>query len=197
MAKTCRSCGYNPIGPFIDNCPMCGDPVRHLAHDAGRAWSANPLVRRAVIALLIAGMLVVGRWVLRERDRGPAANGPQWPVGVAKERADRRTRAEAMFASRLVREFQTDPRAEQRYDGKYLEVAGIVERRGKDRDGTPFVVLNGGLDDTLKIECFFDTADEADEARIEQLPTDRMVSVNGQYTGRISHLQFHDCVLVK
>src|SRR5207253_933252 len=28
MARTCTSCGYNPIGPFTDNCPLCGESVR-------------------------------------------------------------------------------------------------------------------------------------------------------------------------
>src|SRR5947199_18113 len=30
MAKRCPSCGYGPIGPFIDNCPICAEPVRNV-----------------------------------------------------------------------------------------------------------------------------------------------------------------------
>ena len=33
MAKTCPACGYNPIGPFIDLCPICAEPVRHVYSD--------------------------------------------------------------------------------------------------------------------------------------------------------------------
>src|SRR5262245_56740900 len=35
MAKTCPSCGYNSIGPFTDNCPMCAEPVRNVRSDTG------------------------------------------------------------------------------------------------------------------------------------------------------------------
>jgi len=30
MARTCPGCGYGPIGPFTDNCPICAAPVRNV-----------------------------------------------------------------------------------------------------------------------------------------------------------------------
>jgi hypothetical protein len=43
MAKTCPSCGYSPIGPFIDNCPICAEPVRNVRSDTARGV-ARPAV---------------------------------------------------------------------------------------------------------------------------------------------------------
>ncbi|HEV3385285.1 MAG TPA: hypothetical protein VG097_10730, partial [Gemmata sp.] len=54
MAKTCPSCGYNPIGPFIDNCPVCAEPVRNVCSDNRR--SGRPANRQHL--LLIGGVLV-------------------------------------------------------------------------------------------------------------------------------------------
>src|SRR5262245_57094511 len=56
MAKTCPSCGYNPIGPFTDNCPMCAEPVRNVRSDeaGGVARPTNPP------PLLVGGWVVIG-----------------------------------------------------------------------------------------------------------------------------------------
>jgi hypothetical protein len=146
-----------------------------------------------LFALGVVLLVVLLGVMSRPRDRrGPGAEGPPPPV----ERA--RPDAVAISAARLVREFQNDPDADRKYKGKYLELTGTVERTGKDRDDTPYVVLSAGDDrGPLKIECFFDDADEAAAARVERLPKGQTVIVRSQYSGRISHLQVHDCVLVE
>src|SRR5262249_62317033 len=57
MAKTCPSCGYSPIGPFTDNCPICAEPVRNVSSDnvGGRF-----VVPTRMPALLVGGWIVIG-----------------------------------------------------------------------------------------------------------------------------------------
>jgi hypothetical protein len=56
MSKTCPSCGYQPIGPFTDNCPICAEPVRNVRSDNaggfGRVANLPPL--------LVGGWIVIG-----------------------------------------------------------------------------------------------------------------------------------------
>ena len=59
MAKTCPSCGYHPIGPYIDNCPICAEPVRELG--GGPSGSAGGT---GTPPLLIAGWIGVALVVL-------------------------------------------------------------------------------------------------------------------------------------
>lgn len=200
MARTCRSCGYNPIGPFIDNCPMCAEPVRGGGGGCGGGGAPygglSPLARWMLGGLIVAILVVAGRWGFRG---APALDDQQAAERAkANAEAERRARTVVISAARLLREFQSDPRADQKYRGKYLELYGVMERSGKDRDGTPFVILNGGDEKAeLKIECFFDTADEENETRIQRLRKGQGITVCGQYSGRISHIQIRDCVLIK
>ena len=67
MAKTCPSCGYSPIGPFTENCPLCGDPVRGVRScDGGRLdWPASlpPLLAGGWIVIAVAlAYLFWGDW---------------------------------------------------------------------------------------------------------------------------------------
>lgn len=56
MSRTCPSCGYQPIGPFIDNCPICAEPVRNVRSD-----NAGGGPRRAnVPPLLVGGWIAIG-----------------------------------------------------------------------------------------------------------------------------------------
>src|SRR5437879_1758959 len=55
MAKTCPSCGFGPIGPFSDNCPMCAEPVRNV-HSDEAGGAARPLNLPPV---LLGGWIVI------------------------------------------------------------------------------------------------------------------------------------------
>jgi len=186
--------------PFIDNCPMCAEPVRggscRGGGGRGGQGSLSPLARWVIGGLFVGLLVVAGRWGFR----GDAGINDQQAVERAKAdaEAERRARTVVISVSRLLREFQNDPRADQKYRGKYLELIGVVERSGKDREDIPFVILTAGDEKAeLKIECFFDAADEENETRIQRLRRGQEVTVRGEYTGRISHLQIRDCVLVK
>lgn len=57
MSRTCPNCGYSPIGPFSDNCPICAEPVRNVPSGGGgggRSGLAN------LPPLLVGGWLVIG-----------------------------------------------------------------------------------------------------------------------------------------
>jgi hypothetical protein len=56
MATTCPSCGYQPIGPYSDNCPLCGEPVRGVPSDDARGFAGLAKLP----PLLVAGWVVIG-----------------------------------------------------------------------------------------------------------------------------------------
>lgn len=207
MAKTCPACGYRPIGPFTDNCPICGESVRYASSDrrgggGGGAPSGmmSPLARWLIggsLALLFsfAGCCGLGAW----RGNRMAQDWQEEAERLkAEAEAERKTRTVTVTAEQLLREFQTDPdAANQRYTRKYLEVSGVVERTGTDRDGMPFAVLHAGDEAAkLRIECFFDL-DDPDETEFKRLTKGQPVTLRGEYAGRVTNIQLRDCALAK
>jgi hypothetical protein len=203
MAKTCPSCGYNAIGPFIDNCPICAEPVRNVRSDAGFSRLANmaPVFRwvlgGAVVAVLgVVGCCGLGMWRL-----STAIQDAQKEMERAKvdAEAERRARTVVVAAADLLQEFADDPAsADRKYAGMYLEISGVVQRGGRGRHDAPFVILTGGDENAkLKIECFFDLADKKEEARIKRLDKGQRITVRGEYDGQVSNVQVRDCVLVE
>jgi hypothetical protein len=201
MAKTCPSCGYNPIGPFTDNCPMCAEPVRNVRSDnRGFARPSNRQYLLVIAAVLSVVLLVAGYWLFGVRSRGLAINDARKASERAKAEyeASRRARTLVVAAAQLLQEFQTNPDSERKYQGKYLEIFGFVERVGTDGDDTPFIVMNANDEKvTIKIECFFDDASKEDEDLIKRLRKSQTITVRGEYSGRVSNLHVRDCVLVR
>jgi hypothetical protein len=201
MAKTCPSCGYSPIGPFTDNCPLCAEPVRNVRSDrTGRAGGFPPwlrwiLIGAAATVLGVAGCCGLGLWRFGTaiQDARKAMEQAQ-----ADAEAERQARTVVVAAGDLLKEFQDDPAAaDRKYKGKYLEVRGVVERRGKRGASGPFVILHGGDDKApLKIECFFGYLDEEDEIENKRLAKGQKLTVRGEYGGRVSHIQLQGCALV-
>lgn len=208
MAKTCPSCGYNPIGPFTDNCPICAEPVRNVRSGGGTRTGGggggggmSPVLR----GLLIGGLVIVVGSI-------SCCGVGAWRAGVAmkdiakqmeeaqqKAEAERKARTVAVPARVLLHEFEADPAAaDAKYKGKRLEVSGVVERVGRDGDDTRFAILHGG-DETakLRIECFFDPADPDEEDRIDRLTKGQAVVVRGEYAGRVSNVKVRGCTLGK
>jgi hypothetical protein len=203
MSKTCPNCGYTSIGPFVDNCPICAEPVRNVRSDAGRRRAGNlsPLLRwvigGTVVAVLgVSGCCGFGLWRL-----GTAVKDAEKAVERAKEQAeaDRKARTVVVTAARLLQEFQDDPAAaDRKYRRKYLELSGVVERVGRGRNERPFVILHAG-DETgmLRIECFLDPTDEGDDVPGDVPARGQAITLRGEYDGQVSNVQLRNCVLVK
>jgi hypothetical protein len=202
MAKRCPSCGYGPIGPYIDNCPICAEPVRNVFSDeaaAARPAKKQPLPLWVKVGLVLAVLAVVGYFglgIVRGLKKGNNAPPIQRPRPDAP--ADRRVPI-VVAAGQLVQEFQNDPVvADQKYQGKLLELTGVVERGGRNRDGMTFVILHARDENAkLKIECFFDLPDKQSDVLIVTLRKGETITVRGEYDGQVSNLQLWDCVLVK
>jgi hypothetical protein len=202
VAKTCPSCGYSSIGPFTDNCPICAEPVRNVRSDTPGfprpslpPWLWWLLGGVATVVVGVVGCCGFGTWLL---GMAVKQSGQAMERAWAEAEADRRARTVLVAAADLLREFENNPAAaHQKYKGKTVEVTGIVERTGVDGGDTAFVVLHAGDERAkLKIECFFDAADE-DEPAIKRLGKGRTITVRGAYDGRVSHVQVRECVLVK
>jgi hypothetical protein len=205
VARTCPSCSYYPIGPYTDNCPICGEPVRGVRGGTaeGRSWSSSmPLWMRlalggaVAVVLAVGGCCCVGVWNVNRAARDFQQLAEQQR---ANEEAARRARTVTVTAADLLREFDEDPRAaDRRYLGKWLEVSGVVERVGTDADDVPFALVHAGdAAAPLKIECLFDLADERDERQVKRLKPGQPVTVRGEYGGRVSNVQLRECELVE
>jgi hypothetical protein len=76
----CRECGYSPIGPYIDNCPICAAPVRGDADGGGGGTAWQGVSGTAVVGWIVIGCLafwLFGRqWAWAVLAAGPA--GVAW-----------------------------------------------------------------------------------------------------------------------
>lgn len=202
MAKRCPSCGYSPIGPFTDNCPICAEPVRNVRSDGPRRGGGMGVFMRWLLAAVVAGVLGIagccGYGTRRMRNAFDEAH-EMMEQARAKIEAERKARTIEVKAADLLKEFEDDAAAaESKYKGKYLVLSGSVERTGKNGDGISFAVLHAPDDWTpLKIECFFGYTDDGREIRVDHLAKGQTVTVRGEYSGRISHVQMRGCVLDK
>jgi hypothetical protein len=201
MAKKCPSCGYSSIGPFIDNCPICAEPVRNVRSYGGGFGRPTGLLRWVLIGMGVAvlgvgGCCGLGMWRLGTAFKDVPAEMERLRL---QAEADRRARTVVVAAVDLLQEFETDrAAADEKYTGKYLEISGVVERSGRGRYDRPFVILSGADETaTLKIECFFELAEKKDEVRIKRLGKGQSITVRGEYDGQISNVQLRECVLVE
>lgn len=214
MAKTCPSCGYSPIGPFTDNCPICAEPVRNVRGGArggsggGRGtpdWVRWLIIGGAIAIVGVAAFCGLGLWRM-----GGALQDAQQAADRARAAAEAKKLARTVTipARHLLQEFRDDAEAaDRKYRGKYLVVAGVVEKAGRQGRGqVPFVVLHGGDEKgPIKIECFFfpdgggaddDDNDEGAFVPERVRPGDTVV-VRGEYDGRVTNVKLSECELGK
>lgn len=196
MAKTCSSCGYQPIGPFTDNCPLGAEPVQsgfERRHASGR----SPAVWWALIgAAVLRGILRIravargpGRQRRQERDRTARSERGSGPEGTDRNGPRVATAARVPGRSRHGR-----PEVPPQVPGD-LRCGGTHRR---PPSAVPFVILHAGDEGSkLRIECFFDFADEECGARIGRLSKGQTVTVCGEYSGQISNVQVWGCALMK
>lgn len=207
MAKTCPSCGYNAIGPFTDNCPICAEPVRGVHSDgAGGSWLAHlPTAVRVLLGgvlvavLCVAGCCGISMWRMSTAFQDAQRHALEhMQKAQAAADADRKARTVAVAAADLAQAFGADAvAADRKYAGKYLEITGVVERTGRGRHDAPFAILTGP-DPTapVKVECFFDRGGRTDEAEVKRLEKGQSIKVRGEYDGQVSNVQVRECVLV-
>jgi hypothetical protein len=199
MAKRCPSCGYGPIGPFSDNCPICAEPVRNVRSRDGIfgttaiRWILGGVV---VATLAIGGCCGIGMWQFRNAVNDMQANLANVRAEIE---ADRQNRKIVVSAAELLREFEEESNAaDLKYVGKYLEVTGVVERVGRGKYDTPFAIVYGGIEKAkLRIECFFDMYEVGDDRRLGSMRKDQPITFRGEYDGIISNIQIRECVLVR
>ena len=204
MARNCPSCGYGPVGAFTDNCPMCAEPIRYARGGGigggGGMGGSSTILRWVLIGLLVVALssgacCAVGMWFWGAKMEDLQE---EFKRAQAEAEAARRARTVVVPAAQLLKEFQEDPAgAEAKYKGMYLELSGVVERKG-GMEEAPFVILHAGDENArLKIECFFDLADEIAEIELRKLEKGQTVTLRGEYGGRVSHIQVRQCVMVK
>ena len=195
MAKRCPSCGYAPIGPFTDNCPMCAEPVRNVRSVGGGGYGGgggmSPVVKWVLVVVvsavaLTAGCCMFGGFWFRGMMKDAQQQMEQMQQAQAQQEADRLARMVVVSAAELLREFKEDEKAaDEKYAGKYLELTGVVERTAGARRGTPYIVLHAGDEAAkVKIECHFDYLLPADEARFRRLRPGQTVTIRGEYEGQ-------------
>ena len=203
MSKRCPSCGYAPIGPFTDNCPICAEPVRNV-RSGGRGYGGggggmSPVVKWILIGgvsslALFAGCCALGVWRI-----GGAFEDAQKQLQEmqAQQEADRKARTVVVSAAELLREFKEDANAaDQKYVGKYLELTGVIERTAGGRRGNPYIVLHGGDEAAkVKIECHISYMVPADDLRFRRLRQGQTITIRGEYMGLEGHIQVEECLL--
>ena len=98
----------------------------------------------------------------------------------------------SITAPQLYAEYQTNGiAAEQMYEGKVLEITGVVRSSGEDITGTPYVILaSGGLGG---IQCLF--ADDQIN-QLAQLSTGQPITLRGKVDGLLIYVFVHGCAIV-
>jgi hypothetical protein len=178
---------------------MCAEPMRNVYRRRGRfalgGWPpvlGGIAISGAVAGLLVAGVCGVGIWQMVKAMRDLPR---QMAEAQAQIEADRQARKVVVPAAELLEEFRKDPvAADRKYTGKYLELTGIVERTGKEREFIPFVILHAGDENAkVKVECFFEIADQAHRNRLDGLKKGDKITLQGEYGGQVSHVQLRMC----
>jgi hypothetical protein len=180
---------------------MCAEPVRYARgggggggyHSGGWSPALKGIIIAAVAAvLLVGGFCGMGIWQMGKAMRDLPK---QMAEAQAQIEADRKARTVVVPTAELLQDFQKDPvAADQKYKGKYLELTGVVERTGKEREFVPFVILHAGDESAkVKVECFFEIADQAYRGRLDGLKKGDKITVRGEYSGQVSHIQLRMC----
>jgi hypothetical protein len=59
-STSCPECGYQPIGPYTDNCPICAASVRMEEDDTSGAGERSGETRQQFPPMMIVGWVVIG-----------------------------------------------------------------------------------------------------------------------------------------
>ncbi len=114
--------------------------------------------------------------------------------------ADRKARTVAVGAGQLVQEFDANANgADRKYDGKWLEVTGVVDRVAKDEFQTVYVTLRGEGKSNRRVKCSFDFANGVEEAEVLKLRPGQHVTIGGEYDDGLAGnvVELSECILRK
>lgn len=85
--------------------------------------------------------------------------------------------------------------ADAKYEGKKLEISGVISDIGKDITGTPYVVLKGVEYKLFGVQCMFP---RAKEAALINLTKGQSLTVQGKLSGElIGNVVVRDCEIVQ
>lgn len=100
----------------------------------------------------------------------------------------------SLTANNLTYIYETNEiRADEMYQGKLIEVSGVVERVSKGVFNTVTVSLKGStVDEQAKIDCYFD---EKNRSVLAQLRPGQVVFIRGTCDGKAGKITLKDCAI--
>lgn len=85
--------------------------------------------------------------------------------------------------------------ADAQYEGKILDITGVVESIGKDILDTPYVTLTDGSEWAVwGVQCMFS---KKDEATLAQLSKGQTITVRGKCDGYLVNVIVRNCTVVQ
>jgi tRNA_anti-like len=116
------------------------------------------------------------------------------PVAAPAPAAEAAEPAIVIAAAALVKEYESNElKADSLYKGKRVRTAGIVESISKDILNHPFVTL-GSPAEFLKVQCSFE--DDAAAQKALNLKSGDKITMEGEVSGKMMHVQVKDCTIV-
>lgn len=114
---------------------------------------------------------------------GPPSTSPPAPAAIE------------VTADELIQAYEANEvAADAKYEGKILNVTGVVDNVGKDIVDTPYVVLtSGGEWEVWGVQCMFD---KEHEPELAQLAVGQTVTVQGRCSGYLINVLVRDCIIV-
>jgi hypothetical protein len=97
-------------------------------------------------------------------------------------------------AAELFKEYKADWKAAAaKYQGKILEVSGIVERTGNDSAGSLYVNLKG-QENLGGVQCFFSKPHSEEASRVKP---GQNLTLKGRCTVYVINVVLEECAVVK
>jgi hypothetical protein len=101
-----------------------------------------------------------------------------------------KTQAIKITAVKLIEEYdENEVSAKQKYENKFLQIAGTIEDIGSDITGDPYIILEGqsGLSG---VQCVFP---KTQISNVSKLKNGDEVTVTGENIGSILNIMLKDC----
>lgn len=84
--------------------------------------------------------------------------------------------------------------ADAKYEGKLVEVSGVIDNIGKDITDTPYVSLKGRTNSLFGVQCMFP---RADETQLADLSKGKSITLQGRVSGElIGNVVVRECKII-